>query len=142
MDDREREASAIQRGQALIVADTSLLVAHLRGLAPARSILRSRGDEIVIPTLVAWELWKGADRAKDQAAVEALVEEFPLDPFVGGMARIAGALQIEQRREGRERQVFDLLIASHALYHGGAVATYDRDYEAIRGLQVVKPARR
>lgn len=126
----------------MIIADTSLLIAHLRGLAPARNLLRTRADEIHVPTLVAWELWKGATTARDQAGVEALVTEFPLDPFVGGMARIAGQLQIEQRKAGRERPVFDLLIASHALYHGAGIATLDRDYDAIQGVNVLRPGRK
>lgn len=125
----------------MITADTGLLIAHLPGSAPARNLLLSRADEVVIPTLVAWELWKGTTTARDQAGVEALVEEFPLDPFVGGMARIAGQLQIEQRKAGRERPVFDLLIASHALYHGAQIATLDRDYDAIQGVSVLEPRR-
>lgn len=94
---------------------------------------------MVVPTLVAWELWKGADTPRDQAAVEAFLDEVPLDPFVGGMARIAGLLQLEHRRAGTERPVFDLLIASHALYHGGKVATLDRDYSSVKGLAVLRP---
>lgn len=123
----------------MIVIDTSLVIGHLRGKARARALLREHAEDAVVPTLVAWELWKGAASPRDQAAVEAFLDEVPLDPFVGGMARIAGLLQIDQRKAGAERPVFDLLIASHALYHGGKVATLDRDYDGIHGIEVLRP---
>lgn len=54
------------------------------------------------------------------------------------MARIAGELHVEHRERGIERPAFDLLIASHALYHDVPLATVDRDYESVKGLGVVR----
>jgi predicted nucleic acid-binding protein len=52
---------------------------------------------------------------------------------------MAGDLHREHRREGRERPAWDLLIASHALFHGCPLATLDRGFAPIPGLDVVEP---
>jgi predicted nucleic acid-binding protein len=47
-------------------------------------------------------------------------------------------LHLRHVRKGRERPLIDLLIASHALHHGIPLATLDRDYDGIEGLDVLR----
>lgn len=121
----------------MIVADTSLLVAVLRGDAAARRFCRAQ-DTVVAPTLVAWELWRGAPRPAHRAAVEALLGECAVEPFSARHAAAAGALQREHEAAGTRKPAFDLLIATHAVLRGCPVGTLDVDYDGIAGLEVVR----
>lgn len=123
----------------MLVVDTSVLVAHLRGDARAtRFLSRSESDGLLVPALAAWELWRGATNPARSQAVEALLESVDSDPFQPAMARLAGELHVQHREAGIERPTFDLLIASHAIFHGVPLATMDRDYDSVRGLNVVR----
>ena len=95
-------------------------------------------DAYVVPALVAWELWKGASTAASQAAVHDLLATSQVESFSPALAQSAGTLHREMERLGRRRPAIDLLIAAHALHHGSPLATLDRDYDGIPGLDVVK----
>lgn len=127
----------------MLVVDTSLLVAHLRGAEKATRFLEdhaARGP-LLVPALAAWELWKGATTPARAERVEALLEAVHVDPFLPAMARVAGELHVQHRAAGVERPAYDLLIASHALFHGAPLATLDREYETVRGLKVLQAPR-
>jgi predicted nucleic acid-binding protein len=124
----------------MLVVDTSVLIAHLRGAKRTTRFLEehaSRGP-LLVPALAAWELWKGTSTPAQSERVEALLEAVHVDPFLPAMARAAGELHRRHRADGIERPTFDLLIASHALFHAAPLATLDRDYESIRGLTVIR----
>lgn len=128
----------------MLVVDSSVLIAHLRGDRAASRFLEenaARGP-LLVPALAAWELWKGATSRARTERVEALLEATHADPLLPAMARLAGALHVQHREAGIERPTFDLLIASHALFHGAPLATLDRDYDSVRGLRVIRAPRR
>lgn len=124
----------------MLVADTSILVAHLRGDKKVTRFLEGHAARgaIFVPALAAWELWKGATTPARAERVEALLEAVHVDPFLPAMARLAGELHVQHRADGAERPSYDLLIASHALFHDVPLATLDRDYSSIRGLDVIE----
>ena len=122
-----------------IVVDSSVLIDHLRGGAKATDFLereRRRGP-IHVPALAAWELWKGATNARRKAGVHDLLSSVDVDPFAPAMAQLAGELHVRLAGSGRAPAAYDLLIASHALLRGLRLATRDRDYSTIPGLQLV-----
>lgn len=124
----------------MLVVDTSVLIAHLRGdQAATRLLLAGRHDDVLVPTLVAWELWKGAGTAARRAEVDALLGDLTADPLTLAIARIAGDAHTEHRRRGLERPAWDLLIAAHALHHDVPLATFDHDFAPVEGLAVVRP---
>lgn len=120
----------------MIVADTSVLIEHLRGDKAATRILMAQ-DLVLAPALVAWDLWKGAATVPQQAAVRNVLAVCGIEPFAAAHAEAAGALHREAQAAGRRRPAFDLLIAAHALHHGIPIATLDGDYQGIPALQVV-----
>jgi predicted nucleic acid-binding protein len=124
----------------MIVVDASVLIAHLRGDKQVTSFLQGHAaaGDVVVPALAAWELWKGATTPARVERVEALLEAVRVDPFLPSMARLAGELHRQHREAGIERPTFDLLIASHALFHDAPLATLDRDYDTVKGLRVVR----
>lgn len=128
----------------MIVVDTSVIIAHLRGARSATKFLEenaSRGP-LLVPAIAAWELWRGASTPARLDHVDELLESFVLDPLLPAMARTAGVLHNEQRAAGIERTPYDLLIASHALFHDAPLATLDRDFDKVRGLRVIHPPTR
>lgn len=128
----------------MIVLDTSVVIAHLRGDAGATELLETHAvaDELILPALAYWELLRGAAPPFERAKVDALVEGMTIDALAPAMARLAADLYLDLRRAGREPPAYDLLIASHALFHNAPLATLDRDYGAVPGVRVVRPSRR
>lgn len=125
----------------MIVVDSSVLVAHLRGDEAATTFLEDEQERgsVLAPSLVAWELRRGAETPGQRDGVEALLEGLWVDPFSAAMAHLAGELDRTMRDRGEAKPTYDLLIASHALFHDAPLATVDRDYEGVDGLQVVGP---
>lgn len=121
-----------------IVVDSSVLVAHLRGASKSNDFLEGeqRRGAIVVPAFVAWELWKGASTIREKAGAHELLGS--VDPFSAPMAQIAGDMHTRLATVGRTPPAFDLLIASHALFHGLPLATEDRDYSVFRSPVHVK----
>jgi predicted nucleic acid-binding protein len=125
----------------VIVLDTSLLVAHLRGQKKATAFLvRHEGDQdLVVPALAAWELWREASTPDRAQQLESMLESMTVEPFMPAMAKLAADMHHALEREGLRVPHFDLLIAAHAVYHQAALATLDADFDAIRGLRVLRP---
>lgn len=126
----------------MLVVDTSVLIAHLRGSKEATDLLLGAEghDDIQVPALVAWELWKGTSTPAERERVGLLLGDLTIDPMTGGIARLAGELHVAHRERGSERPAWDLLIAAHALFHGAALATADRDFAEMEGLRILRVA--
>lgn len=128
----------------MIILDSSVVIEHLRGSQHATRFLSreaARG-ELVVPALAGWELWRGATTPARLEKVDAFLAGTTVEPFSPAMARLAADLHRRAREAGREPPAFDLLIASHALFHGVPLATLDRDFEDIDGVDVVRVPRR
>lgn len=124
----------------MLVADASVLIEFLRGGRSAGTVLRrhqARGP-VIVPAVAAWELWRGATSRQRREGIQALLEALQVEGFSPALARLAGDLDLQQRRSGRQRPALDLLIAAHALYHDAPLATLDRDYDGIEGLDVLR----
>lgn len=124
----------------MLVVDSSVFIAHLRGQRNATAFLRREADRglLLAPALVAWELWRGAKTPTRKERVQALLDSVQIDPLSGAVAHLAGELDNHHRREGTQRPTYDLLIASHALFHEVPLATMGRDYGLIDGLDVIE----
>lgn len=122
-----------------LVLDSSILIDHLRGNSAATEFLEVQGRQgaLFVPSLVAWELWKGASTPRQRSGLVSLLSSLEVDPFTGALAELAGELHRRLESEGQRAPTYDLLIASHALLRGIPVATRDRDYHRIPGLTVL-----
>lgn len=125
----------------MIVLDTSVLIDHLRGVKRATKFLLDHEgrDEMVVPALVAWELWRGATTPARAEKVEALLESVTVEPFMPAMAKLAADLHRAMEDAGRKPAHFDLLIAAHAVFHNAPLATLDKDFESFDGLRILRP---
>ena len=124
----------------MMVVDSSVLIAFLRGRKAAARFLRGHGGSgpLVVPAIAAYELWRGARSRHETESVRKLLDAVTVDPFTPALARLAGDLDVDQRRRGTQRPSIDLLIAAHAIHRNCPLGTVDRDYSGITGLDVVE----
>jgi tRNA(fMet)-specific endonuclease VapC len=96
--------------------------------------------DVVISAITLAELEYGVacssdSRAKNQAALESLLEDLMVMPFEGGAARAYGPLRAAHRE--RNKDALDKLIAAHALSLGVTLVTNNEaDFLAFEGLSV------
>lgn len=108
----------------MTIVDTDVLIAHLRGIAPARSWLRrarARGPLRVSVVTIA-EL-TGGMRSTERREVWALLSVLRPEPVNELIARRAGLLRREFHRSHSGIGLSDYLIAATALELGRDLAT-------------------
>lgn len=122
------------------VLDTDLLVANLRNEPDAvKAVDLLEGQDNAATTITEMELWYGEcqRRLSDFKSLESVfnaVEKLPLD---SKSARIAGGLWSQLKREGKEIEVRDVMIAAIALRHDATLYTRNvRHFGRIAGLKV------
>jgi len=119
--------------------DSSVCVDLLRGRANT-SPLPKRG-EAAISSIVAAELWAGAEES-GRATATAMLEEFltliPVLDFDQTAARHYGDIRADLEKRGTPIGPLDLLIAAHARSLGACVLTGNvAVFKRVQGLKVV-----
>jgi tRNA(fMet)-specific endonuclease VapC len=119
--------------------DTNIVVAHLNG----DSAIKTRLDgapEVFLPSVALGELHFGATHSGRPEANAARIHDFAATCTVVGVdaetARRYGRLKGELRKKGRPIPENDLWIAACALQHGLTLATRDRHFDQVEGLQM------
>jgi len=96
--------------------------------------------DVVISAITLAELefgvaCSGPSTARNQAALESLLDDILVAPFEAGAARAYGPLRAAHRK--RQRDALDKLIASHALSMGVTLVTnHEADFRGYDGLIV------
>ena len=96
--------------------------------------------DVVISAITLAELefgvaCSGPSTARNQAALESLLDDILVAPFEAGAARAYGPLRAVHRE--RHRDALDKLIASHALSMGVTLVTnHEADFRGYDGLIV------
>ncbi len=123
----------------MYLLDSSACVRVLRGRA-AVSNLPAR-NEIAISSVVAAELWAGAEKSGRPAEAVRLGEFFELFPvldFDHAAARHYGEIRADLERKGTTIGPLDLLIAAHARSLGATVVTGNvGEFKRVKGLKVL-----
>lgn len=126
-----------------LVLDTSAYSHFRRGHAGTLDAL-ARAERVLIPVTVLGELeaaFELGSRARDNRRV---LDDWLAEPFVDlidttdSVARHFGRVFSTLKREGTPLPVNDIWIAAATLDCGGALLTFDRDFERIPGLDVTK----
>lgn len=125
----------------MILLDSDIVIAHLKGVPPVTQRILHHLSEIGIPAIVLAELDFGA-KASARAAenldrLYAFVRAIQVIPFDASCAQEHGTLKAELRRLGRPTGAVDALIAATALAHGAVLNTHNTaHYEHIPRLRL------
>jgi len=110
----------------VILVDTDVLIAHLRGIAAARDwLLAARteaGVSLAASVVTATEILGGM-RSTERTAVARLLASLRLQPVNEVIARRAGELMREYRRSHSAVGLGDYLVAATAKVQGLDLAT-------------------
>src|SRR5277367_6330099 len=125
--------------------DTNACIALINGKSPA---LRTRFNKVLdeeakvmVPSVVAFELWYGVAKSGRPEANALLVEAFlsgpvSLLPFDPEDAQVAGQARAALEKVGKPIGAYDLLIAAQALRHELTLITANvREFGRVKGLE-------
>lgn len=120
----------------MILVDTDVLIAHLRGDERARTwLLDARRSEPLVTSVVTVAELTGGMRTAERREVWALLGALHPVPVTEVVARRAGELMREYRRSHSGIGTADYLIAATAETHGTALATLNvRHFPMFPGL--------
>ena len=123
--------------------DTNICINIMRGKMPRtyEMILGMDANDIKIASVVAGELYYGAEHSRNPqsmcADVDAFVAPFEVVPFDGDAAREYARIRHQLATEGQLIGGNDMLIAATARARGGTVVTFNRgEFDRIRALSV------
>lgn len=124
--------------------DTNACNALINDKTPSvRSRLRKAldaEDEVMVSSVVAFELWYGVAKSARPEANARLVEAFFAGPvrllgFETEDAKVAGRIRAALEAVGKPIGAYDLLIAGQALRHGLTLITANgREFARVKGL--------
>jgi predicted nucleic acid-binding protein len=122
----------------VILVDSDILIAHLRGLAIARDWLRDArrsGGPLAVSAVTVGEVTGGMG-SSERAAVWRLLDTLMVEAVDGVVARRAGELMRRYRRSHAAIGLADYLIAATAEVRGFDLATLNvRHFPMFRGLR-------
>lgn len=121
----------------MIVVDTDVLIAHLRGIEPARAWLRAAraAEPLAISVVTVTEI-TGGMRTAERREVWALLSALRTEPVTEVVARRAGELMRQYRQSHSGIGLGDYLIAATAETIGARLATLNvRHFPMVPGLK-------
>lgn len=121
----------------MILVDTDVLIAHLRGLPEAQSWLREARLQapLAVSAITVAEL-TGGMRTGERRDAWRLLSALTILPVTATIARSAGELRRAYRRSHSGIGITDYLIAATAQHHGAVLATLNvRHFPMIEDLR-------
>jgi predicted nucleic acid-binding protein len=126
-----------------LILDTSFLVDVQNGFEAATekaAEIESDGRPRRVPHTVLYELYigvgKGVQTDENRERVENVLSSLPLEPTTPSIARRAGKLEGELKKDGEAIGAVDALVASTALDYDEPVVTADtEDFERVPDLR-------
>lgn len=124
----------------MIAFDTSFLLDYLDGVDATATYLADHEDEpFYTPSLVLFEVYRGAARAGGPDGIETVVEGLDwLDvlPLTDATAREAAWVEAELLDAGERVNLGDTLIAGVCRHNGARLVTRDGHFQRVQGLDV------
>jgi tRNA(fMet)-specific endonuclease VapC len=127
----------------MFLLDTNTIIYHFKGMGQvSQNLGNTPPDEILVPTIVVFELYFGIK--KSSASVKRLqqLEEFlaqvQVIPFEQNMAEAAAGIRAQLEKQGQPIGSFDVLIAGAALATNSVLVTHNtREFSRVNGLSIV-----
>jgi tRNA(fMet)-specific endonuclease VapC len=105
-----------------------------------RRVQATPAERLCLSAVTEGELRYGLAKRPQATALHAAVGELlaaiEVLPWTGETARRYGATRAELERRGKPLGPLDLMIAAHALESEAALATSDRAFRSVPGLEV------
>ncbi len=126
-----------------LVFDTSAYSHFRRGHAGVLDAL-ARAERVLVPATVLGELEAAFELGNRARENRRTLDDWLAEPFVdliettASVARHYGRIFSTLKRAGTPLPVNDIWIAAATLDCGGALLTFDRDFERIPGLDVTR----
>ena len=125
-----------------VVLDTSVAVAHLRGVTAATARLQSYENEsLLLPTVALGELLHGARKsargAENLSNLKTWLQTVTLLPLTETTANCYASIKLGLSRAGTPIPENDIWIAAHAVEHDLPLATSDEHFQRIADLVVL-----
>jgi tRNA(fMet)-specific endonuclease VapC len=121
--------------------DTDICIYVLRGKYPALAdaFRSSKPERIKVPSMVAAELFLGAERSNSpltsQKSVDSFLEPFEIVPFDAHAAEVYAQVRFTLGKKGEIIGPNDLVIASTVLSHRGTLVTHNvKEFSRVAGL--------
>lgn len=129
----------------MIVVDSSVWIAHLRGLdiEPVRKFQWIENlDEVLIGDLILLEILQGARDEPHAIRMEQELRRFTIEPMLDDAlaARAARNYRLLRGHGVSVRKTIDIIIATFCIERGHVLLHHDRDFDAMAprlGLQVL-----
>ena len=129
----------------MIVVDTSVWIAHLRGVRtePVRKLSSiERTNEILVGDLILLEVLQGARDEAHAARIERDLRQFPIEPMLDERLAVRAAANYRElrRRGSTVRKTVDVIIGTFCLERGHALLHDDRDFDPFAthlGMRVI-----
>jgi tRNA(fMet)-specific endonuclease VapC len=127
-----------------VLLDTNAYAAWKRGHEATVDLVR-RAEEILFSAVVAGELHFGFRRGSRARRNLAELEEFLASPFVKFVDVTAttadrfGRIAFALREKGTPIPTNDIWIAAHALETGAELVSFDRHFDAVDNLALLRP---
>jgi tRNA(fMet)-specific endonuclease VapC len=123
-----------------MVIDTSIFIEYLRSRDRPQTTLASFSSITVlyVSVLTVFELYSGATDLSKRLDVDALLQGLFILPLNTEIAKKAGLIYQDLRRQGRMIEIADILIAATALVNNLPVKTLNVDhFQRIPELEVI-----
>jgi predicted nucleic acid-binding protein len=120
----------------VILFDSSILIAHLRGDARATQLLLDTPTSERLTSVLTRIEIEGGMRSGERRSVSSLFGYLRLLPVTDPVARRAGEMLRDHRRSHPGIDLVDYVIAATAELHGARLATLNvKHFPTITGLQ-------
>lgn len=122
--------------------DTNVCIRLLKGSSSSISnrIKSIDNDQIIVPSIVRFELYYGAFKSNRQEAtlntLQSFFDCFKSLPFDDDTSKICGKIRATLDRKGTPIGPYDLIIASMAIQHDLILITHNtKEFSRIEGLK-------
>lgn len=123
----------------VIIADTDIFIAAIRGNEIAQSLLRKYGGSIAVSAITAAELYVGAKNHAKKKIVEQILADHEFIELNKAITEIALRLIKTYTTSTKQLTLADGFIAATCLEHKAALLTFNtKDFRFIKGLRLAK----
>lgn len=123
----------------VIIADTDVFIAAIRGNEIAQSLLRKYGSSIAVSAITAAELYVGAKNPTKKKIVDQILADHDFVELNKAITEVAIRLIKTYNTSTKQLLVADAFIAATCLENKAALLTFNtKDFRFIKGLRLAK----